>query len=108
MGIRIDRPKARPHPVKLSLPRVRWDHRRGPHPVPQGGHSSRGGGLPPPPGAWEHRATDEAGLRSIPLFAGVSDRELRQLGSCADEVDLEEGKHLIDEGDFAYEFFAAG
>jgi CRP-like cAMP-binding protein len=49
---------------------------------------------------------DEARLRSIPLFAGLSDRELTELGRCADEVDLEEGKHLIEEGDFAYEFFA--
>ena len=48
---------------------------------------------------------DPQRLRSIPLFDGLHRRELEVLGRCADEVDVAEGKHLVDEGDFGYEFF---
>ena len=49
---------------------------------------------------------DEARLQSIPLFSSLSKDQRRQLARLADEVDVEEGKHLVDEGDFAWEFFA--
>ena len=49
---------------------------------------------------------DHERLRSIPLFAGLSSRELETIGPLADEVDLEEGRELVREGEFAYEFFA--
>jgi CRP/FNR family transcriptional regulator, cyclic AMP receptor protein len=44
-------------------------------------------------------------LRSVPLFTGLEKRELEALGRCADELDVPEGKHLVEEGDFGYEFF---
>jgi CRP/FNR family cyclic AMP-dependent transcriptional regulator len=49
---------------------------------------------------------DEARLRAIPLFAGLSKKECRSVAQQADEVDVEAGRHLVREGDFAYEFFA--
>ena len=48
---------------------------------------------------------EESRLASIPLFAGCSKKELRRIASCADEVEVAEGRHLVDEGDFSYEFF---
>ena len=48
---------------------------------------------------------DEKRLKSIPLFASLSRSERRQVASRADEVDLSEGKALVTEGEFAYEFF---
>jgi CRP-like cAMP-binding protein len=44
-------------------------------------------------------------LRDIPLFEGLSTREREQVARWADEVDVSDGKHLIDEGEFGYEFF---
>jgi CRP-like cAMP-binding protein len=43
-------------------------------------------------------------LRSVPLFAGLSPRELQELSQVTDEVTLPEGTTLIDEGAFSYEF----
>jgi len=48
---------------------------------------------------------DEAHLAAVPLFAGLSKKERRRIAGCADEVDIREGKRLVVEGDFAYEFF---
>jgi CRP/FNR family transcriptional regulator, cyclic AMP receptor protein len=48
---------------------------------------------------------DEARLKSISLFEGLSKKERRRVAQCADEVDIREGKRLVAEGDFAYEFF---
>ena len=48
---------------------------------------------------------DPARLKSIPLFASLSDAERAKVARWADEVEVEEGKHLVDEGRFAYEFF---
>jgi CRP/FNR family transcriptional regulator, cyclic AMP receptor protein len=49
---------------------------------------------------------DEARLQAIPLFAGLGKKERRAVAKQADEVDVEPGRHLVREGDFAYEFFA--
>ena len=49
---------------------------------------------------------EEAHLRSIPLFAELSKRELREVAQRADEVDVKEGRVLVREGEFAHEFFA--
>jgi CRP/FNR family cyclic AMP-dependent transcriptional regulator len=49
---------------------------------------------------------DESRLKSIPLFSGLGGRELEDLARYADEVDVPEGKHLVEEGEFGYEFFA--
>jgi CRP-like cAMP-binding protein len=46
-----------------------------------------------------------ARLKSIPLFSDLSDREREQVARWADEVDIKAGKHLVDQGRFAYEFF---
>jgi CRP/FNR family transcriptional regulator, cyclic AMP receptor protein len=48
---------------------------------------------------------DPARLKSIPLFAELGDREREQVARWADELDVAEGKHLVDEGRFAHEFF---
>jgi CRP/FNR family transcriptional regulator, cyclic AMP receptor protein len=44
-------------------------------------------------------------LKSIPLFAGLSDRERADVARFADEVEVSAGKTLAEEGEFAYEFF---
>jgi CRP-like cAMP-binding protein len=44
-------------------------------------------------------------LRSIPLFDGVPAKDLERIASWADEIDVPEGKHLLDQGRYAYEFF---
>jgi CRP/FNR family transcriptional regulator, cyclic AMP receptor protein len=47
---------------------------------------------------------DEQKLRTVPLFAGLSSKELRQLSTVTDEVALPAGTQLINEGTFSYEF----
>jgi CRP/FNR family cyclic AMP-dependent transcriptional regulator len=49
---------------------------------------------------------DEARLKAIPLFAGLRRKERRSVAQQADEVDIEPGRKLVRQGDFAYEFFA--
>jgi CRP-like cAMP-binding protein len=49
---------------------------------------------------------DEARVKAIPLFAGLSRKECRALAQRADELDLAEGKTLVREGDWPYEFFS--
>jgi CRP-like cAMP-binding protein len=49
---------------------------------------------------------DAAQLKSIPLFAILSERQLADVASHADEVEVEAGRTLMDEGAFGYEFFA--
>jgi CRP/FNR family transcriptional regulator, cyclic AMP receptor protein len=44
-------------------------------------------------------------LRKVPLFSRCSKRELAEIASLADEVDLREGKELIREGASGREFF---
>lgn len=48
---------------------------------------------------------DPKRLQSVPLFEGLSKKELERLSRAMDEVDLPEGKELAREGTFAYEFF---
>jgi CRP/FNR family cyclic AMP-dependent transcriptional regulator len=49
---------------------------------------------------------DPTRLKSIPLFEEVGDQELAQIAPFAQEVSVEEGKVLVREGDFSYEFMA--
>jgi CRP/FNR family transcriptional regulator, cyclic AMP receptor protein len=49
---------------------------------------------------------DATRLKSIPLFEEVGDEELRQIAPFAQEISVEEGKTLVREGDFSYEFMA--
>jgi len=44
-------------------------------------------------------------LKKVPLFAGCSKAELRQLARIADEIDLREGTVLTREGRTGHEFF---
>jgi CRP-like cAMP-binding protein len=53
-------------------------------------------------------AMDAAPLRSIPLFASLSEKERGQLAAWMDVVDLPAGKNLTEEGAFAYEFMVIG
>ena len=47
---------------------------------------------------------DEQKLKSVPLFASLGRDALRQVAHVADEIDVGEGKELLHEGRFAYEF----
>ena len=49
---------------------------------------------------------DPSRLKSIPLFADVPDDELAKIATFAQEVTVEEGRELVREGDFSYEFMA--
>ena len=49
---------------------------------------------------------DVSQLKSIPLFQEVGDEELAQVAPFATEVTVEEGRELVREGDFSYEFMA--
>jgi CRP/FNR family cyclic AMP-dependent transcriptional regulator len=49
---------------------------------------------------------DASRLKSIPLFEEVGDEELVQISPFATEVTVEEGRELVREGDFSYEFMA--
>ncbi|TMK32284.1 MAG: cyclic nucleotide-binding domain-containing protein [Actinobacteria bacterium] len=44
-------------------------------------------------------------LKAIPLFQGLSKHQREQVSTWADEVDLEPGRHLVEQGEFAHEFF---
>ena len=49
---------------------------------------------------------DEDRVKAVPLFASLSRKECRAVAPRADEIDLQEGKTLVREGEWAYEFFA--
>jgi CRP-like cAMP-binding protein len=49
---------------------------------------------------------DATRLKSIPIFDEVGDDELAQIAPFAQEVSVEEGKVLVREGDYSYEFMA--
>jgi len=53
----------------------------------------------------QSRAVNAERLKSIPLFAGLSHRDLENVARFADEVEVAAGRTLAEEGDFAYEFF---
>jgi CRP-like cAMP-binding protein len=48
---------------------------------------------------------DPSRLKSIPLFAELSNQDRVQVARWADELEVPEGKHLVDQGRFAHEFF---
>lgn len=49
---------------------------------------------------------DHRDVQSIPLFAGLSKDDQRVVAQYADEVDIDAGTVLAEEGRLAYEFFA--
>jgi CRP-like cAMP-binding protein len=48
---------------------------------------------------------DAQELANIPLFSDLSEEDLQALSTYADEVTVSEGKHLVDEGGYAYDLF---
>jgi CRP/FNR family cyclic AMP-dependent transcriptional regulator len=44
-------------------------------------------------------------LKRIPLFAGLQKRELEELGTLADEIEVADGRALTKEGESGHEFF---
>ena len=49
---------------------------------------------------------DEERLKSLPLFDGLNRKERRALAPRTDEVELEQGRAIVREGEWSYEFFA--
>ena len=49
---------------------------------------------------------DPQGLKAIPLFSTMSDDDLNLVAMFTSEVSVSEGKHLVDEGGYAYDLFA--
>jgi CRP/FNR family transcriptional regulator, cyclic AMP receptor protein len=49
---------------------------------------------------------DATRLKSIPLFEDVPEEELGQIATFAQEVTVDQGRELVREGDFSYEFMA--
>jgi CRP-like cAMP-binding protein len=49
---------------------------------------------------------DAQELAKIPLFSDLSEEDLNAVATYADEVTVSEGKHLVDEGGYAYDLFA--
>jgi CRP/FNR family transcriptional regulator, cyclic AMP receptor protein len=48
---------------------------------------------------------DVQGLSSIPLFSSLPEDALRKLAFWMSELSVSEGKHLVEEGDYAYDLF---
>ena len=48
---------------------------------------------------------DPTPLKDVPLFGELSRHELERIANWADEIDVPEGTHLLDEGRFPHEFF---
>lgn len=48
---------------------------------------------------------DAERLKQLPLFADLPTKQRGRIASWADEIDLPAGKHLIEQGAFAHEFF---
>ena len=48
---------------------------------------------------------DEHTLADLPLFSTLSRKERKRVARWADEVDIAEGYHLLNEGAFPYEFY---
>ena len=49
---------------------------------------------------------DAARLKAIPLFAGLGKKELKRVASMALALDAQPGDRLLNEGAYAFEFFA--
>ena len=48
---------------------------------------------------------DASRLKSLPMFASLSDKEREQVARWTDQIDVKEGKQLIGQDEFGYEFF---
>jgi CRP-like cAMP-binding protein len=57
------------------------------------------------PLAGETARVDLAHLKTVPLFASLSRKELEQVAQWAEEVDVREGESVVGQDAFGYEFF---
>jgi CRP-like cAMP-binding protein len=48
---------------------------------------------------------DAEGLKSVSLFSSLDEDARREFAVWVDEIKVSKGKHLVDEGDFAYDLF---
>jgi CRP-like cAMP-binding protein len=48
---------------------------------------------------------DAEGLKSVPLFSSLDEDARREFAVWVDEIKVSNGKHLVDEGDYAYDLF---
>jgi cAMP-dependent protein kinase regulator len=48
---------------------------------------------------------DPESLSSIPLFSSLPEDALRKLAFWVSELSVSQGKHLVEEGDYAYDLF---
>ena len=53
----------------------------------------------------EEDPVDAKSLERVPLFAGLSKRDRERIAKWADEIDEPAGYHLVDQGQWAHEFF---
>ena len=49
--------------------------------------------------------TDQTRLKEIPLFASLTDRELRRLARYVGDKEIEAGGYLVEQGEFSWAFF---
>ncbi|MFL5896684.1 MAG: cyclic nucleotide-binding domain-containing protein [Thermoleophilaceae bacterium] len=49
---------------------------------------------------------DPQELAKVPLFSDLSEEDIAAVATYADEVTVSEGKHLVDQGGYAYDLFA--
>jgi cAMP-dependent protein kinase regulator len=50
-------------------------------------------------------SVDAEQLKSVPLFESMSDDMRRKFAVWINELEVSEGKHLVDEGDYSYDLF---
>jgi CRP-like cAMP-binding protein len=48
---------------------------------------------------------NQADLKALPLFESLGKRDLERVSRWVDQVDVGVGRHLVDQGSFAFEFF---
>ena len=48
---------------------------------------------------------DAESLKTVPLFASLSDDNRDELATWVSELTVSEGKHLVDQGDYSYDLF---
>lgn len=54
---------------------------------------------------WEAKSVKVALLKRVPLFEGLTDRQLEQISRLADEIEVPEGKRLAAAGETGRELF---
>jgi CRP/FNR family transcriptional regulator, cyclic AMP receptor protein len=93
--------------VAASLARARPEPEAGPQyrSRPDWPHASRSWNTVRATGPEGGAAMDADRLKVVPLFERLSEGERRQVAQWTDEVEVQPGYHLVDQGAFAHEFF---